>query len=312
LEDEQVSQGVKEKIGFIQEVKRYGEVRLGLKKNKNYLKYVDIRGPILHVVTACEKDRFHLVTWTFPITGQVDYKGFFTREGALKEKESLEEKGYDTCVQGVGAYSTLGWLNDPIFSPMLDWEETALANLILHEMTHATIYFKGGTDFNEQMATFVGNRGALDFLLEKYGPGSKEVRGAIQSQEDDLLFSGWIDQAFRQLSDFYEKAGSKEERLRGREEIFRSLKENFQELKTRFKTATYKEIERGEINNAVLMAHRRYIHQLERFDLLYDYFGKDLGKVVQLFKEIRQSKEEPSAFLDRWMKERGLEFNSSK
>jgi predicted aminopeptidase len=173
LEDEQVSQGVMEKIGFIQEVKRYGEVRLGLKKSKNYLKYVDIKGPILHVVTACEKDRLHLVTWTFPITGQVDYKGFFTRERALKEKQSLEEKGYDTCVQGVGAYSTLGWLNDPIFSSMLDWEEATLANLILHEMTHATIYFKGGTDFNEQMATFVGNRGAIDFLLEKYGSGRK-------------------------------------------------------------------------------------------------------------------------------------------
>ncbi len=307
LEDQAVSVDVKEKIRFIQEVKRYGEEKLELKKTKNYLKYVETNGPVLYVVTACEKDRFHLVTWTFPITGEVDYKGFFTHEKALKEERSLEEEGYDTFVQGAAAYSTLGWLSDPIFSSMLDWEKSTLANLILHEMTHATIYFKGETDFNEQMATFVGNRGAVDFLLEKYGPGSREVRRAIQSQEDDLLFSQWIDQAYRQLSDFYERAGSKEEKLRGREDIFQSLKETFQEVKARFKTDDYKDFERAELNNAVFMAYRRYIHQLERFDILYEYFEKDLRKVVQLFKEIRESKEEPSSFLDRWMKERGLQ-----
>jgi predicted aminopeptidase len=195
---------------------------------------------------------------------------------------------------------------------MLEWEKATLASVILHEMTHATIYFKGETDFNEQMATFVGNRGAIDFLLGKYGPGSREVRGAIQSQEDDLLFSRWIEQAYRQLSEFYERAGSKEEKIRGREPIFQSLKESFQEVKERFKTNGYKEFERAEINNAVLVAYRRYVHQLERFDHLYEYVGKDLRKVVQLFKEIRESKEEPSSFLDRWMKERGIEFNSSK
>ena len=312
LEDEEVSVEVKEKIRFIQEVKRYGEEKLELKKTKNYLTYVDTKGPVLYVVTACEKDRFNLVTWTFPITGEVDYKSFFTREKALQEERSLEEKGYDTFVQGAAAYSTLGWLSDPIFSSMLDWEEATLANLILHEMTHATIYFKGETDFNEQMATFVGNRGAVDFLLEKYGPGSREVREAIQSQEDDLLFSRWIDQAYQQLSNFYERTGSKEERLRGREDIFQSLKENFQEVKARFKTDEYKEVERAGINNAVLMAYRRYIHQLERFDLLYEYFGKDLRKVVRLFKEIRESKEEPSSFLEHWMRERGIIFPSSK
>ena len=312
LEDEEVSVEVKGKIRFIQEVKRYGEEKLDLKKTKNYLKYVAVHGPVLYVVTACEKDRFTLVTWTFPLTGEVDYKSFFTHGKVLKEERSLEKKGFDTFVQGVAAYSTLGWLKDPIFSSMLEWEKATLASVILHEMTHATIYFKGETDFNEQMATFVGNRGAVDFLLEKYGAGSREVREAIQSQEDDFLFSGWIDQAYRQLSNFYERAGSKAERLKGREDIFQVLKENFREIRVRFKTDGYKDFERAEINNAVLMAYRQYIHQLERFDLLYEYFGKDLRKVVQLFKEIRESKEEPSSFLERWVKERGIQFNSSK
>jgi predicted aminopeptidase len=307
LEDEDVSLDLKEKIRFIQEVKRHGEEKMDLKKTKNYLNYVTVDGPVLYVVTACEKDRLNLVTWTFPLIGEVDYKSFFTQRKVLKEERSLGKKGYDTFVQEVAAYSTLGWMKDPIFSSMLEWEKATLASVILHEMTHATIYFKGETDFNEQMATFVGNRGAIDFLLGKYGPGSREVREAIQSQEDDLLFSRWIEQAYRQLSEFYERAEPKEEKIRGREALFQSLKESFQEVKERFKTNGYKEFERTEINNAVLVAYRRYVHQLERFDHLYEYLGKDLRKVVQLFREIRESKEEPSSFLDRWMKERGLE-----
>jgi len=94
----------------------------------------------------------------------VTYKGFFTQEDALREKRSLEGEGLDTFVQQVCAYSTLGWLKDPIFSSMLWWSHAALASLILHEMTHATIYFKGETGLNEQVATFIGNRGAIAFL----------------------------------------------------------------------------------------------------------------------------------------------------
>jgi RIO-like serine/threonine protein kinase len=61
------------------------------------------------------------------------------------------------------------------------------------------------------------------------------------------------------------------------------------------------------LNNAVLLAYRRYFYRLEKFEALYEYFGKDLKRVVTFFKETQASKENPSSFLDRWMKERGLE-----
>ena len=125
---------------------------------------------------------------------------------------------------------------------MLKWDDGTLANLILHEMAHATVYFKGNTDFNEQMATFIGNQGAIDFLAKKYGSESKEVLVAVESQEDDLLFSQWIDQAYQRLSTFYSQAISREEKLKGREEIFLSLQEEFREMKPRFKTKGYRNL----------------------------------------------------------------------
>jgi predicted aminopeptidase len=255
------------------------------------------------VVTASEKDRLQLYAWHFPITGRVTYKSCFTKEDVLQEKQFLEREGLDTFIQPVGAYSTLGWLRDPIFSSMMEWTRVALANLILHEMTHATVYFKGETDFNEQLATFVGNRGAIDFLIKKYGIGSKEVVEAVHIQEDDLLFSRWVDQVCQRLSTYYAKEISKGEKLRGREEIFRSIKENFRETKVQFKTDGYEDFDRKDLNNAVLLAYRRYIHRLDRFETLYESMGKDLRKVVEFFKKVRTSGETPSPFLDRWIKE---------
>jgi len=306
LEDRSVDGESKKKIRFIQEVRRYGEERLGLEGRKCYTKFFEVKGPVLHVITASEKDRLKPYHWSFPIVGKVTYKSFFTKEGGLKEKRSLERKDLDTFIQPAGAYSTLGWLKDPIFSSMLQWDEATLANIILHEMTHATVYFKGETNFNEQMATFIGNRGAINFLTEKYEPESKEVIEAIHAQEDDLIFGRWIDRACQLLSNFYSKEISRDEKLRERERIFQSIKEEFKEIKSQFKTDCYKDFEKIDLNNAVLLAYRRYIHRLERFETLYDYLGKDLKKVIYFFKEIKASNEKPSPFLERWMKERGI------
>ena len=164
LENPSVDSAVKEKIRFIQEVKQYGEEGLGLKRTKSYTTYFEAEGPILQVITACEKDRFKLRTWGFPLVGEVAYKGFFTQEDAYREKRSLEGEGLDTFIQQACAYSTLGWLKDPIYSSLLGRSHAALASLILHEMTHATVYFRGETGLNEQVATFIGNRGAIAFL----------------------------------------------------------------------------------------------------------------------------------------------------
>src|SRR4030043_99372 len=309
LENEKVDHGSKEKIQLVQEVKGYGEKKLGLTRTENYSKYFEVKGPVLHLLTASEKDCLRLYHWNFPITGKVTYKSFFTKEGVLKEKRIFEEKGYDTFVQQAGAYSTLGWLKDPIFSSMLQWKEATLANLILHEMVHATIYFKGQTDLNEQMATFIGNHGAIHFLTEKYGKESEQVAEAIHNQEDDILFSRWIDQACQRLSNFYSEEISRDEKLKEREEIFCSLKKEFKKIF--FKTDCYKGFEKVNINNAVLLAYHRYVHRLENFHALYEYFENDLRRMIDFFKEIRISGEEPSSYLERWMRERGISVPAS-
>jgi predicted aminopeptidase len=300
LRDEEAGPLTKEKVRFIQEVKRYGEERFGLRKTNNYSTFFKVKGSVLHVITASEKDRLHPYSWDFPLVGKVTYKSFFTADEALKEKDILDRKGYDTFLQQAAAYSTLGWLRDPIFSSMLEWNESALANLIFHEMVHATVYFKDRTDFNEQMATFIGNQGAIDFLIERFGAGSKEVNEAVQSQNDDLLFSHWTDQSCQQLSAYYAKEISIEEKLKGREALFQAIQEDFQKMKGQLKTDGYQNVDKVILNNAVLLAYRRYFYRLEKFEALYQTLGRDLRRVVEYFKMIKDSdnKTALSSFLE--------------
>ncbi len=308
LERDEIGNESKEKIQFIQEVKRFGEERLGLRKTDSYSKFFEIKGPVLYVITASKKDSLELYSWNFPILGKVTYKSFFKMKDALKEKTFLEEKGHDTFIQSVNAYSTLGWFKDPIFSTMLDWDEPTLSNIILHEMTHSTIYFKGETELNEQIATFVGNQGSIDFLTERYGIESDKVLLAIDYQEDDFIFSEWIDEVCRRLASFYERPIPKEEKIKGREEIFNSIKEEFKEIKDKLKTESYKNFDLFELNNALLLAYRQYTHRLKKFKAIYHYLGNDLKKMIELFKIIKESGDKPSSYLDRWMRERGI-FN---
>jgi len=303
LAQDGIDPALKGKILFIQEVKCFGEERLGLRRTKNYSTFVDTEGPVLFVVTASEKDRLKLRSWSFPIIGKVTYRGFFSYKEALREKKRLEEEGLDTFVQAAAAYSTLGWFKDPIFSSMLEWEVSTLANVILHEMAHTTLYLKGQTPFNEQFATFVGNRATIDFLREKYGPTSAELRRAMEEQEDDLLFSRWIGRACERLSDFYRQEIPTEQKRKGREEIFRSLKEDFRKTRSLFKTDCYPDLEKMELNNAVLLAFRRYFEKLDRFEALYKELGQDLRRVIDYFQDLRAKGTD--ADWAPWIKEEG-------
>ena len=170
LSDPAAGDRIKSKLLYIEEVKRFAIDSLGLKSSKNYTTLYDQHGkPILWVLTASEKFQLKPYEWKFPVIGSVGYKGFFDFNKGKKEKEQLDALGYDTDYGPVSAWSTLGWFHDPILSGMLRRNEGALAELIIHEMTHATLYILNDVDFNENLASFVGEEGAILFLQYKFG-----------------------------------------------------------------------------------------------------------------------------------------------
>src|SRR5690606_11560390 len=130
--------------------------------------------------------------WKFPLLGSFPYKGFFDYNMALKEQEKLKEENFDTYIGVVGGWSTLGWFTDPILSNMLSRKEGELADLIVHELTHGTLFVKDSVEFNENLATFIGNKGAEIILKSKYGENSPEYTGYMQRREDNARFASHI------------------------------------------------------------------------------------------------------------------------
>ncbi len=204
LKDAEVADSVKYKLLLIQEIKAFAVAELGLEPNDNYSTfYKQNKDELLWALSATEPYALKYFEWNFPFLGSVTYKGFFDKEMGLKEKEELEKQGYDIDWGIVSAWSTLGFFKDPIFQSFLNKTEGKLANLIIHELTHGTIYIKNDVDFNENLASLIGDRGALRYLEYRFGKDSKEYQEYIMHRQDSKRFQKYIVSGAAKLDSLY-------------------------------------------------------------------------------------------------------------
>jgi predicted aminopeptidase len=213
LNDPGISDSVKVKLRLIEEIKKFAIDSLGLKASKNYSTLYDQHGkPALWVLTASEQYNLKPYEWKFPVVGKVSYKGFFIYENGKKEEEKLKRDSFDTDFQPTSAWSTLGWFRDPILSNFLFRNEGQIAELIIHEMTHATLYVKSSVDFNENLASAVGEEGAEKFLIAEHGDSSTELLEYRNRNEDYNRFASHMLSGAKQLDSLYQSFTQNETR----------------------------------------------------------------------------------------------------
>lgn len=173
LADANVPDSVKTKIRLIGEIKQFAQDSLGLDPSDNFTTYHDQQGkPLMWVLVASDRYALKPVQYDIPLLGTFSYKGFFDKARLLAADSLLQRQGYDTRINGVAAYSTLGFFKDPILSSMLSRPDGDLAQLIIHELTHGTLFVKDNLEYNENLADFVGDYGAERFMAYKYGRAS--------------------------------------------------------------------------------------------------------------------------------------------
>ena len=293
------------KLALIQEAKAYAEREIGLRQTTNYDAVVKLdRDAVTYVVSAAPKDKLEAYTWWFPIIGSVPYKGFFDRADAVAEQEALKAEGYDTSLRGVPAFSTLGWLPDPVYSPFLGYEPPTLANIIIHETTHATLYLAGQAAFNEGFATFVGNQGAQDFFAKTKGRDSAEFKASVAAVADNATFTDFVQEISARLDALYASAKPREAKLADREAIFTWAKDRFEgHYKPRMQGHSFRHFPAAGFNNASLVSYRTYYNRLDRFVRAHERLGGDLRKTVAWFKDTVAKAPAPEAFLDAWLQD---------
>lgn len=157
-----------ERLRLVQSARRFSIVELALPDNKSYQTYSDIeREFVVWNVFAAPEFSLQPKQWCFPVAGCVSYRGYFSREAAVRASERLASDGYDVAIGGVSAYSTLGNFDDPVLSSMMRWDDIQLVAVLFHELAHQVLYVKGDTAFNESFATAVEEFGVQRWLRSK-------------------------------------------------------------------------------------------------------------------------------------------------
>lgn len=293
LQDSKLDESKKQKLRLAQEAREFAERELHLKPTKNYTSYVELGRPyVTYVVSAAYRWELKHYQWSYPFMGKMPYKGYFNEADALEEEKELQKEDLDTYMRGVSAYSTLGWFNDPILSSMLRYDDYDIVNTIIHETVHATLYIKNSADFNERLATFLGNKGAEQFYIKKEGVDSPTLKKIRNEIEDNKTFSQFISAELKDLEKWYLDLPASERSEDKRQERIRQIQEKFtKDVQPRLKTDNYKKFPETKLNNARLLLYKTYVQDLGDFEKLYELLGRDYSQFIEKCKSLEKSKD---------------------
>lgn len=233
----------------------------GLRTDGAYEYLIVTPEPVVsYIIQAAQPTKMEFVTWWFPVVGEVPYLGFFRKEERDAKARELRKQGLDVAEGGAGAFSSLGWFDDPIFSSMLERSDEDLAHLFFHELTHRTLWVAGSTEFNENLAEFIASDLTVDFLR---ATGRGEQIDRYQAKHGDKnLFRAWLLQLKKALEEIYHASSIPPEEILKRkdETIAKYLKPP---LRPVFKVVDFL---RGENwNNASILGAALYAPDEERF-----------------------------------------------
>jgi len=273
LVDPEVPTDSKEKLALVLDARDYAK-RIGLDPGGAFTSFAQVsRDPLAWVVVASRRDAFALHTWWFPIVGTVPYKGFFDKEDAEAQVAELQQHGYEVSMRGTEAFSTLGWFDDPVVSTTLKNSQTRIANTVIHESVHSTVWIKGSVAFNESLANFVGSQGAVLFFAERLAECRAAGKGCdVQEQQ---LASATREYAFQfELAEVVETLYTRLERLykdpalSSEDKIARRVP-LFEEVMTPFRKKYPSVSILKEVNNADIIQLKLYLSQLWLFHEIF-------------------------------------------
>ncbi len=270
------------KLELLMEARTFAAEALDLDVGDAYGSYAEVPdGALVWVVSAARQTQLESYSWWFPIVGTVTYKGFFDRGDADELAASLQADGWDTYVRPSGAFSTLGWFDDPVLSNWLRRDDVALVDLLFHELIHRSFYRAGYTDFNESFASWAGRAAAYEFFLEREGLEAANTKLARERLEASFTGSVQWGKRIDALRDFYRRAAMGkwplERILVDRQEFFRAFGDP------------------QRVNNAVILARWAYRKDLGDFRCAREHSGQELAVAIAQTWERSLSSKDPFA-----------------
>lgn len=278
-------------------VKRYG-AQIGLAATDNYETLAVGWDRTIWNLSACDPLAFQPRTWWFPIVGRVPYLGFFTEADARARMAKLAEDGDDVYLRTAGAFSTLGWFRDPLTPEMLTWSELDLADTVLHELAHATVWVRGSVSFNESLASFVGEEAALRYLDATYGPQSPQRRAADAELADATRWRALQHQLYAELDAVYtDPARSPADKQAAKAALFASVPDRVTAAGFADPAPYLRSLARNPWNNARLIQFRTYNDDRPAFEALLQAEDGDLVRFLTAVQRRTRGARDPWAAL---------------
>lgn len=275
---------LRQKLVTAKSILEFAHQELSLPDNGSYQHYSDLKRPYLvWNVIATPELSMESKKWCYLFLGCLSYRGFFKESAAKAYAKILEYDGFEVYVGGVSAYSTLGWLKDPVINTMLNREDWELARLIFHELAHQLFYASDDTDFNEAFADAVSRIG-LEKWLQAQSPETRLSVQEIIHQED--IFIKIIMDYREKLVNLYATGQSENDMTENKAQILNSLKltlqSRMQDWSSKSRYQTWLD---GDVNNARLAIVSTYRSLLPEFMSLYDETGRNLSHFYSISKE---------------------------
>ncbi len=270
-------------FSLVNDIRAFAVDSVGLKKTSNYTTYVTInKGYLLTMVSATGAADFTPYTWCYPLFGCWPLRSYFDKADADSEAARLSRKGYDVSEGPVDGFSTLGILSDPLYSFMRHFSVYQIANLIIHEQTHATLYVKNQVDFDEELACFNGSEGALRFIRSRYGDTSTEYAASVNFSADLATYNRVMRVLYTRLADVYKSDLPRAEKLRHKQTIISRFRDSIStHYDSIFRTPSFRGIQKAPINNASLATDMTYGLNLGLFYRLYAIKHRDFHAVMR-------------------------------
>lgn len=282
------------KLRLVMQARTYADDILGLDAGDSFTTYSWVDSDtLLLVLSAARKDRFEPYTWWFPIVGHVPYKGYFDFAEAHRDAARLDASGYDTYVRPSAAFSTLGWFNDPVLNTVLRYGNVDLAQTVIHELTHNTIYVPSRVAFNESFATFVGDRGAAAYFCDLEGSDGEHCRVATDAWHDTMLFGAFLEETVERLEALYAHTDLPlDSILARRTAIYDDARVSYQrDVVPLLRTGSFRRYFERPINNAVLIGARLYYQRLDLFEAVYHLHDDDLSATIRAIADAARADE---------------------
>jgi predicted aminopeptidase len=292
IEDPSTPDSVKRKLELVVQARTFAEHNLHLAAGDSYTTYAWVEhDTLLMVIHAAYPDKFKAYTWWFPIVGRVPYKGYFDFQRAYDDADKLKQQGFDTYVRPSGAFSTLGFFNDPLLSTIIRYGDLSLASTVIHEILHNTVYIPSQVAFNESFASFVGDRGAIDFFCARDGADGRSCDLAKRSWHDTMLYGAFLSDLVHRLESVYDRTDlDRSAKLQQKAALIADARQRYRaEVEPQLQTTGYRGFAEAEVSNASLIGVRLYYERLDVFERAYERFGGDLPRATAAMIEAARS-----------------------